>query len=227
MAPAKKKATDEAPRQTLRERQRTLTREALLAGATEAFAQAGYNDVTIDDIAARAGTSRGTFYLYFSKGSILAELIENAFLASIGGDAYSALFADLTSVAPYTVERLEKWIRGYVSTWQKNKPLVRAWMEGDVTDPEVRELTQKRISRAVKVLSDLLMAEQHRLGLAPNSDLVRARASLMDLELQYFCFHVVVRDLSVNLNAGVRALAEQWFAAIHMGPDGTSVLAAS
>ena len=60
-------SSEKAPaRQSLCERQRSLTREALLAGAAEAFAESGYSDVTIDHIAARAGTSRGTFYLYFS-----------------------------------------------------------------------------------------------------------------------------------------------------------------
>ena len=204
------------PRQSLRDRQRTLTREALLAGAAEAFDQSGYNDVTIDHIAELAGTSRGTFYLYFTKGGILAELIETAFVESIGGDSHTALFADLTAAAPYTIETMRDWLRDYVATWQKNRSLVRAWMEGDVTDPEVQAATQKRIERAVQVLTNLLVQEKERVGASVDHEALRARATLMDLQLQYFCFHVVVRGLNVNVDAGVQALAEQWFAAIHL-----------
>ena len=204
-------------RPNIREQQKQLTREVLLAGAAEAFAEAGYNDVTIDDIAMRAGTSRGTFYLYFTKGKILAELIERAFAQSIGGSSRSALLPDISTAAPYDVESLHRWIESYVKTWEKNRDLVRAWMEGDVTDPEVQAITRRRISRAVELLTGVLLEHQRQAGLDTDEETVRARAVLMDLQLQYFCFYFVVRRMDINRQAGIRALAEQWHGAIHYG----------
>jgi AcrR family transcriptional regulator len=189
----------------------------LLAGAAEAFAEAGYKDVTIDDIAVRAGTSRGTFYLYFTKGKILAELIERAFAQSIGGSSRSALLPDISTAAPYDVESLYRWIESYVYTWEKNRDLVRAWMEGDVTDPEVQAITQRRISRAVDLLTGVLLERQRQGGGDADEATVRARAVLMDLQLQYFCFYVVVRQMDISRQAGIRALATQWYSAIHYG----------
>jgi AcrR family transcriptional regulator len=208
-------AQTRAERPSLRERQREMTREALLQGAAEAFAEHGYNDVTIDDIASRAGTSRGTFYLHFSKGEILAELIQRAFFASIGSSSESGLFADLHAARPYTVESVSAWLEGYIAVWQRNKLLVRAWMEGDATDPEVEKMTRWRVERAVSVLSTVLTEQRADDAEPADEELLRARATLMDLLLQSFCFNVVVRGLRVDYELGLRALAEQWVDAIH------------
>lgn len=206
------------PRANLRERQREMTREALLEGAKEAFAVAGYSDVTIDDIAQRAGTSRGTFYLYFTKGKILAELIERAFTKSIGGSLRTALLPDIKSAEPFDVDSLHRWIRSYVDTWHKNKPLVRAWMEGDAFDPEIQAITQRRINRAVDLITEVLIAH-HDTSQKVDVEEVRARAVLLDLQLQYFCWYLVVRDIKIDREAGLRTLALQWHAAIHDLPQ--------
>lgn len=213
--PKEKAAPGNGRRRSIRERQREMTREALLEGAAEAFAEHGYTDLTIDDIASRAGTSRGTFYLYFSKGKVLAELIERAFLAEIGSSSSSGLFADLHEAAPYTVDSLAEWLQRYVAVWQRNKPLVRAWMEGDATDPEVEEMTRSRVRRAISVLTEVLAEQAQLRGQEIDEAILRARAAVMDLELQYFCFIVVVRELEVDPELGLRALAEQWHSAIH------------
>ncbi|CAN5269575.1 N/A [soil metagenome] len=68
-------ATDTAPKLTMRDRHRNLTREHILAASLEAFAERGYVAVTIDDIVRRAGIGRATFYLHFdSKAAVLREL---------------------------------------------------------------------------------------------------------------------------------------------------------
>src|SRR4051812_46074521 len=94
-------------RPTLRERQKASTRRALLDGAREAFEESGYS-ATIEEIAERAGTSRGTFYLYFSKGEALAQLVTEAFLAGGEGDAEALLHSDITHLEDLTVDRLRR-----------------------------------------------------------------------------------------------------------------------
>ena len=64
-----------APRLTMRDRHRIMTREHIEAAALQAFAERGYVAVTIDDIVKRAGIGRATFYLHFdSKAAVLREL---------------------------------------------------------------------------------------------------------------------------------------------------------
>ena len=60
---------------SLRERQKAQTREHLLDVAAGLFADKGYNETTIEDIARAAGSSRATVYSYFStKEDILRTL---------------------------------------------------------------------------------------------------------------------------------------------------------
>lgn len=52
--------------QTLRERKRERTRQALIDAAIELFGSTGYEQTTIADIAARAEVGRRTFFSYFA-----------------------------------------------------------------------------------------------------------------------------------------------------------------
>jgi AcrR family transcriptional regulator len=199
--------------ESLRNRQKELTRQALLDGARSAFEERGYSDVTIDDITARAGASRATFYLHFTKGEVLSELLRDAFGPHLGDteEAGRAL-ADLDVSSSAAVRN---WIAQFVETWRTNRMIGRAWMEGDINDPEIRHRTDVRISRAVDTLTEVIMAARRAKGLPAVRKDCRARAALMDLQLQYFCYHVLVRGLDVDIKAGINAIADQWMAAIH------------
>ncbi|EEB73448.1 transcriptional regulator, TetR family [Thermococcus sp. AM4] len=51
------------------------TRGKLVASAMELFAKKGFDKTTVDEIVARAGVAKGTFYLYFkSKDDLIKEL---------------------------------------------------------------------------------------------------------------------------------------------------------
>jgi AcrR family transcriptional regulator len=58
---------------TLQERKQQLVRSAIWDAAIDLFAEKGYNETTVDDIAERAGVSRRSFFRYFSsKGDLVA-----------------------------------------------------------------------------------------------------------------------------------------------------------
>lgn len=61
--------------ETLIERRRRLLRDEIGRIAIDLFATRGFDDVTVDDIAAAAGTSQRTFFRYFpSKDAIVLDL---------------------------------------------------------------------------------------------------------------------------------------------------------
>jgi AcrR family transcriptional regulator len=54
---------------SLRERKRLRTEERIMASAFELFAERGFGEVTVEDIAARAEVGRTTFFRYFGDKS--------------------------------------------------------------------------------------------------------------------------------------------------------------
>jgi len=72
---------------SLREQQRQERAALILGVAQDVFADKGYYDASIDEIASRAGIAKGTVYLHFaSKEDLLVALVEqqiNGFLARV------------------------------------------------------------------------------------------------------------------------------------------------
>jgi len=67
----------EAPRRSLKERQRQEREELILQASEEVLLEKGYQDTSMDEIAARVGIAKGTLYLHFSgKEDLVIALFE-------------------------------------------------------------------------------------------------------------------------------------------------------
>jgi len=65
-----------AAERTLREIKADDTRRRVFAAAAELFAVRGYHDVTVAEIARRAGVAKGTFFVHFAtKDAVVTELV--------------------------------------------------------------------------------------------------------------------------------------------------------
>ena len=71
-----------ATRTTAKREERRLQ---ILACARDAFAELGYQAVTVDDVVARASIARGTFYLYFDDKRAVLDALVDDFLGRILG----------------------------------------------------------------------------------------------------------------------------------------------
>jgi TetR/AcrR family transcriptional regulator, fatty acid metabolism regulator protein len=64
-------------RVTMENRNKELTRERIVESATEAFAEHGYHDTSMDDIVRRSGFSKGAIYFHFpGKEALFSSLVE-------------------------------------------------------------------------------------------------------------------------------------------------------
>ena len=89
---------------------RHLTREKIIKSARRLFNRYGFEAVSIDDIMADAGLTRGSFYSYFAtKGDLYAEAITHILREK------QILGSDGVSINPRAVDNAAQFIRDYLS----------------------------------------------------------------------------------------------------------------
>jgi AcrR family transcriptional regulator len=111
-----------------RAREKERRRRSILDAARVVFFEGGFQQATVDDVAARAEVSKGTVYLYFeSKETILAFLLLEGLeeLVAVLEEAY-APERDIAAG-----ERLRRLAMGYLNFFQANPHYYRLIMAFD------------------------------------------------------------------------------------------------
>jgi AcrR family transcriptional regulator len=95
------------------------TRAAIIEAATVLFAERGYEDTSIHEVAARADTGVGTLYNYFdSKEEILRQVLVRQF------EGTEAAFAQVTAARSDPGERLALALEMYATYVRQNRRLL-------------------------------------------------------------------------------------------------------
>jgi AcrR family transcriptional regulator len=166
----------------LRPEIRSERRQALIDAAWRCAAVQGFRDLTVDDVCAEAGVSKGAFYGYF-------EQKQDLLLALLGDDA-AALDRDLeriTSDSSSGVERVRAFAQAMLARgedparvqvradlWadllteevvrarlaevtQRRRELVRGWIEEAVASGELVDIPANALASILLALADGLM----------------------------------------------------------------------
>jgi AcrR family transcriptional regulator len=112
-------------------------RSDLLQAARDVFVDKGFGAATVDDIVAKAGVARGTFYLYYPDKRAVFEALVDEFLGRISAAVRSI---DLTPGSPTPYEQLRANIERIV-TLSLGEPTIVKLVLFDATglDPELDE----------------------------------------------------------------------------------------
>jgi AcrR family transcriptional regulator len=100
------------------------TRQQILDAASQAFVEQGFHATSVEDIAARADTSRATLYQYFeSKDVIFTELMIES------GDNVIRMTRELRSLGPSAegYQHLAVWVREWVANYDRHAPMFVEW----------------------------------------------------------------------------------------------------
>ena len=132
-------ANKDAPRPTLQVRKQQLVREAIWDAATDLFAEKGFDETTVDDIAHAAGVSRRSFFRYFSSKS---DLIAH------GVFSYGKTLSDAIAACPQTYSLSEVFRRTVVQVAQQTAvhPRTRKIMQIAEKYPAAREAQLSRMA---------------------------------------------------------------------------------
>ncbi|WP_081236123.1 TetR/AcrR family transcriptional regulator [Streptomyces viridosporus] len=147
----------------LRETQKRMTRRLLLESGLELFRAKGYAATTVDDIATAAGTTRVTFYAYFSSRSeLMKALIDerlNEALQRVRSAEHGSTAQDLVAtVADGTPEAITAWLRRTADNWPVIRPIIRIGRDAAVIDPELTDLVERWLEEAIGDIEDGLTA---------------------------------------------------------------------
>lgn len=110
------------------------TRTRLLNAGVSVFSRRGFHATRVDDIARKAKTSHGTFYLYFSsKEQLFEELVSEV------AEEFNSLTDGLPVIrdTPEGREALEKWLDAFIELYRGYGPLIRSWT--DAESPEAAD----------------------------------------------------------------------------------------
>lgn len=161
----------------------------LLDAAVKVFAASGYHAARVDDIVRRAGTSHGTFYLYFAN----KEDLFRALTADVA-DQMNELVHTLDDFEPGPAGRvaLRAWLERFAELYEHYGPVIRAWTEAESDDSEFGQLGSHMLGNLSVAFAERIQASAAP-GLAPE---VASMALLAMIER--FNYYVVSGRLHVE-----------------------------
>ena len=152
------------PRRTQAER-RSRTREQLLDAAGAVFAARGYHAATLEQIAERAGVSKGSVYYNFaSKHELFVTLLSER-IAQRLGDVREALGDPAPGEPPAHAAGVS--FLGAVSADPRWGPLFFEFVAQAARDDEVRAAFAAWLSQTREALAALIRQRLHALGHEP------------------------------------------------------------
>jgi AcrR family transcriptional regulator len=166
-----------AAQRELRPQGRKTMRRLLDAGM-RVFGERGFHTARVDDIVRAARTSHGTFYLYFSNKEDLLRAL--AVECAREMDALADGLGPITPDDDGAVE-LRRFLSGFLATYRRYGPIIRAWMEGNVEDRAVSLL-------GVRAFTDIAtgLGRRMRESGAPGDDASVAALMAMLERVAYF-----------------------------------------
>lgn len=178
-----------APARSLREEQRLMSRTRILTAALELFVSAGYQSVSVDEIAVAAGMGRATFYLYFkSKKDIVAALVEENIPE----------FQDLYLRIPFGNDAsdavIESWINQVFDYYRRTRQHVLFYRQAQIMDPEIRAMTEANYAAVI----DATWRQASALSMDPDSKAasqLRMRMRLFIGLIDSTCYMAAVQGL--------------------------------
>lgn len=186
-------------RPSLRDAQRALTRDRLLTGARELFAEKSYLEVTIDGIAARAGVARATFYLHYeTKGALAQDLLIQDMTA------HRRLYHKLADLLdpdgqPRDPEALAGWLRRYAKVFNDRRTALSLFNVVIGSDPEFLQVIMRERDALFDDVGARIPAFRRRV-----------EAHLLVFQIEQFCSHAVHAPWSdADFKAGVALLADR------------------
>ncbi len=160
-------------RPPVKKRRKEARPDEIVEAARAVFVQSGFAAAKVDEIARRAGASKGTLYLYFPTKEALFEAVMQVNVLSVIEAAAAAITADESVPAPLQLRMvLETFYREFVAT--DRKKLMHLMIAEGPHFPALLDFYHRDVvSRGMFLLTQLIERGVQRGEFDPPEGLVR------------------------------------------------------
>ncbi len=175
-----------------RDRKRQQTAERLVDIAFDLFASHGYEQVTMEQIAAAADVAKGTLYNHFP---VKEALLQHRFHAELA-DAMPTLFEELAAL-PHCVDRLHAFLRTTAKFSERYRAYMAPYLHYRLSQP-VETMGQENRSGLDQIYAHLLAQGQAAGEIAPERPTQQLAAYLQFMHLCTILRWLRVPDISLE-----------------------------
>jgi AcrR family transcriptional regulator len=203
----------ESQPQSLRERFKETTLQAVLTAAEDVFADAGLHAAHMGEIAARAGVSVGTLYNHFAdREALLAGLMEARFaemLAEMDGALRGSANREFR-------ERLRALVVAMLAHWERHEKFMQIVLQGETgryqqTFPQACQKMRTKMSEIHARADKVMVQGVKEKAIRPD------QADLASFFLLGMMRALVIRDLVLGIGDGLMVEADRLISAFLSG----------
>jgi len=194
-----------------RESSKVETRRLILEAARALFGEKGMEEVTLRDIAAKAGASPASVIVHFkTKIALLEES-----LADDIEQSFSAVVESMPAGAGLLDTVMHLWT-GMLRAYGRNRDLYRTLISLTIFQPAAETPTMTRQSeQCIQMLSNLIEAQKTDGGVRPGTDPTIAAASLFSIYVGALIAFFRMPEMGVEAAVSLlRAMTEQYLRGI-------------
>lgn len=187
---------------TLQQQQKQISRERIVHAAKEVLAETTYAAMAVEDVIARAGISRATFYKHFdSKFAIGAELHAEF------GPRLQAVYDELLAFACPTDADLAAWVGRLVAFYRAERDLIVTFAHMLAIEPGFHSIMIAIIDRIEQSWAQRMPAFGLPARQGPLAMRARIESRLLLRQLNDFCYEVAIFDWRIDVDEGCRVMA--------------------
>lgn len=210
MSAKREPGRDPLRRPSIREEHKAATFDSLLDSAWELFIEQGYDRTTVEQITARARTSRATFYLHFEKKlSAVVALLEECIVPETLG-----YYDVLESYGRPSREQLRAWLDSALDFYTRHSTELGVMESASQSEPELAAIGFSVTERAAERLPTFLGS----LGPDGRSE-ARTRVILLILQLSQFASLSARGRLHIDRDTALSVLVDLWAAGLCLDGD--------
>ncbi len=187
---------------TRQEQQKQDSRSRILLAAKEVLSEMGYAAMRVEDVIARAGISRATFYKHFDGKFAIGRALHAAFAPQ--------LYAHYDILLDYddpTEAELVDWVARLVDLYRREKDLMVTFAHMLAIEPAFHPMMINIISETEARWAARIPAFRVPGSNGPQAMRARVESRLLLRQLNDFCYEVAIFDWPIDIEEGCRILA--------------------